>query len=215
MINYSDLWPPYGLIIRAGDLQLSPITDDDLPGLIELAQSGIHDPAWMPFEVPWTLAPPEELPRRYAQHYWETRARFAPDHFTLDFAVRHGAQLVGVQGFVARDYSVLRSAETGSWLASKYQGHGLGTKMRQAICTFLFDHLEAIEITSAAFDDNHPSRAVSRKVGYRANGTLRKNRQGQPAVSQRLVLEPSDLVRGDPIEVDGAEPLREYLGIDR
>jgi RimJ/RimL family protein N-acetyltransferase len=38
--------------------------------------------------------------------------------------------------------------------------------MRQAMCALLFDHLEAEEITSAAFTDNPASLAVSRKVGY-------------------------------------------------
>src|SRR6188472_1487231 len=79
MVEASDLWPPFGLVIRAGDLRLTPIADDDLPALVELVLAGIHDPDWMPFDTPWTLAPPTELPRRYAQHYWEVRAGFRPD----------------------------------------------------------------------------------------------------------------------------------------
>ena len=163
MVEASDLWPPFGLVIRAGDLRLTPVADDDLTGLVELALAGIHDPDWMPFDVPWTLAPPEELPRRYAQHYWEVRAAFRPDDFTLDFAVRHDGQLVGVQGFAARDFPILRTAETGSWLGAAFQGHGIGTRMRQAVCAFLFDVLGATQVCSAAYVDN-PARPTGRRA---------------------------------------------------
>jgi RimJ/RimL family protein N-acetyltransferase len=37
--------------------------------------------------------------------------------------------------------------------------------MRQAICAFICDELEAGEITSGAFTDNPASLGVSRKVG--------------------------------------------------
>jgi RimJ/RimL family protein N-acetyltransferase len=213
MVEASDLWPPFGLVVRAGDLRLTPVADDDLTGLVELALAGIHDPDWMPFDVPWTLAPPEELPRRYAQHYWEVRAAFRPDDFTLDFAVRHDGQLVGVQGFAARDFPILRTAETGSWLGAAFQGHGIGTRMRQAVCAFLFDVLGATQVCSAAYVDNPASLAVSRKVGYRDDGTVRKNRQGAPVDSRRLLLDPEAFVRGVPIEVTGSEPLRAFLGV--
>ena len=213
MVEASELWPPFGLVIRAGELRLTPVADDDLPGLVELALAGIHDPDWMPFDVPWTLAPPAELPRRYAQHYWEVRAAFRPEDFTLDFAVRQDGQLVGVQGFAARDFPVLRTAETGSWLGAAFQGHGIGTRMRQAVCAFLFDVLGATQVSSAAYVDNPASLAVSRKVGYRTDGMVRKNRQGRPVDSCRLLLDPEAFVRGDPIEVTGAEPLRRFLGV--
>ena len=61
---------------------------------------------------------------------------------------------MGVQGFAARDFPVLRTAETGSWLGAAFQGRGIGTRMRQAICAFLFDELGATQISSAAFVDN-------------------------------------------------------------
>jgi RimJ/RimL family protein N-acetyltransferase len=163
--------------------------------------------------MPWTTVPREELPRRYAQHYWAERAAFSAEHFNLDFAVRRGGELIGVQGFAGRDYPVVRTVETGSWLVAAVQGQGLGTRMRQAICAFLFDHLGAAEITSAAFLDNPASLAVSRKVGYVPNGRVRLSRQGRLAVNEKLLLTPEAFVRGVPIEVSGVEPLRRYLGL--
>jgi RimJ/RimL family protein N-acetyltransferase len=111
---------------------------------------------------------------------------------------------------------VTRSGETGSWLGRAHQGKGIGTAMRQVICSFLFDHLDAAEIESAAFMDNPASLAVSRKVGYRENGVSRlKRREGELAVSQRLRLLPEDLVRpAEPLRVTGLEGLRRMIGLD-
>ena len=209
----TDLWPPFGLIVTSGDLRLTPVSDDDLPGLVDLALDGIHSADMMPFDVPWTQAPADELPRRYAQHYWEERARFAPERFSLDFAVRRGDDLVGIQGCSADHFAITRTAETGSWLAARFQGQGVGTRMRTVICTLLFDHLGATQVTSGAFVDNPASLAVSRKLGYRANGVVRRNRLGTLALNQQLALDPGDLVRGEPIEVVGLEPLRRFLGL--
>ena len=82
-----------------------------------------------------------------------------------------------------------RTGETGSWLGREFQGRGIGTAMRQVICAFAFDHLDAEEVTSGAFLDNPASLAVSRKVGYRPNGVRRlKRRAGELALNQSLVL---------------------------
>jgi RimJ/RimL family protein N-acetyltransferase len=87
--------------------------------------------------------------------------------------------------------------------------------MRRAVCAYAFDHLGAEEVTSAAFLDNPASLAVSRKVGYRPNGVVRlKRRDGEMALNQRLVLTPTDLVRGEPLEVVGAEDLRRFLELE-
>jgi len=42
---------------------------------------------------------------------------------------------------------------------------------------------------------------------------VRKNRQGTPVESCRLLLDPVAFVRGEPLEVTGAEPLRQFLGV--
>lgn len=107
-----------------------------------------------------------------------------------------------------------RTGETGSWLGQKYQGRGIGTQMRQAICAFLFDYLDAAEITSGAFIDNPASLAVSRKVGYRPDGTRRLARKGEAAVSQRLLLAAADLVRGEKVTATGVDAFRRFIGLD-
>ncbi|WP_091528941.1 GNAT family N-acetyltransferase [Microlunatus soli] len=213
-MDLNEVWPPYLLRISSGDLELRLIRDDDLPALVELALGGIHDPDLMPFAFPWTDVPPAELPANFARHHWSVRAVFGPERFSLDFAVRVGGELVGTQGLTTHDFAVTRTGETGSWLARRHHGRGIGTRMRQAICAFAFDELGATEITSGAFVDNPASLGVSRKVGYRPNGIDRKVRRGALAEHQNLVLRPEDLVRGAPVEVVGAAELRRFLKLD-
>ncbi|MDR2996745.1 MAG: GNAT family N-acetyltransferase [Microbacterium sp.] len=213
-MDLRDVFPPFGLRIEAGPVTLRPITDDVLPKLIDIALAGVHDPSFMPFYYPWTDAPEGKLPTEFAQYHWGTRARWSKDAWTLEFAVEYEGTIVGAQGFSTHDYLVTRTGETGSWLGRAHQGRGIGTRMRQAICAFLFDHLDAAEITSGAFSDNPASLAVSRKSGYRPDGRQRLSRRGEVAVNQRLVLTPEDFVRGDEITVTGAEAFRSFIGLN-
>lgn len=207
--------PLLGLRIVAGPVELRGITDDLLGPLADLAVAGIHDPETMPFSVPWSLAPADELPQRFAQFHWGQRASFGPESWSADLAVLWDGELVGVQGLLARGYLVTRTAETGSWLGRAHQGKGIGTAMRQVMCAFAFDHLDAEYVTSGAFTDNPASRAVSRKVGYVENGQRRVDRQGTPATMQDHRLVPGDLVRYEhPLVVEGLDRFRRSIGLD-
>jgi RimJ/RimL family protein N-acetyltransferase len=211
--SLADHWPPSAVRLGEGDLALSVVGDDDIPGLVDLALAGVHPPDEMPFAIPWTQADPAVLPAQNVRYYAGVRAGFTPESFNLLFAVRWRGELVGLQGIGAESFAVLRSCHTGSWLGLRWHGQGVGTRMRRAVCAFAFDELGAIEVRSAAFFDNPASLAVSRKVGYRPNGTDRLVRAGVPALNQRLVLTPDTFVRGAPLTVTGAAGLRSFLGL--
>ena len=213
MTTLEEIWPVFGLRVESGPVELSAICDDDIPLLVDLASGGIHEPDEMPFAIPWSTA--TDLGHEMAGYYWRTRAEFSPKAWTLDFVVRHEGVVVGSQGVHTRDFLVTRTGETGSWLGRAYQGRGIGTLMRQAICATLFDHLGAEEITSAAFLDNPASLAVSRKLGYVDNGQIRRQRrEGELAVTQQLILRPDDLVRPThPVHVEGAAAVRQLIGL--
>lgn len=214
-LTLADLHPVLGLRIAAGPLELRGITDDDLVRLCELAQGGIHPPEQMPFYVPWTDAAPDALARSTAAYHWRNRADYTVSSWGLELGVWYDGVLVGCQGLRTSDFLTTRTGETGSWLGREHQGRGIGTRMRQAICAFAFDHLDAAEVTSGAFLDNPASLAVSRKVGYRENGRQRlERRAGEMAVNQGLVLTPADLVRGDPLAVEGLPAFRRLVGLD-
>jgi RimJ/RimL family protein N-acetyltransferase len=210
-----EIWPVLGVRIATGPLELSAVRDCDIPGLVDLAQRGIHGSDEMPFSEPWSTAPPDELATTMAAHYWRLRGNFSQDDWSLELVVRRNGVIVGCQGFYTHNYQVTRAGETGSWLGREFQGQGTGTLMRQAMCAFLFDHLEAEEITSSAYVDNPASLAVSRKVGYRTNGRLREQRRkGEAVVSLKLLLQPHELIRPpDDVRVSGAAELRRFIGL--
>lgn len=211
----AELWAPFALRVRCGALELRAVHDEDIGPLVDLILAGLHEPGQMPFAVPWTDAAREELPGNTAAYYWRTRASFSPAEWTLDLVVRVDGQIVGVQSFDAKDYLVVRTGETGSWLGRRFQGRGIGTAMRQVMCSLLFDHLDAQEITSAAFLDNPASLAVSRKVGYVENGTFRvQRRPGELAWNRKLLLTRERFVRPPhPLHVQGIAALRSAIGL--
>lgn len=67
---------------------------------------------------------------------------------------------------------------------------------------------------------NHASAAVSRKVGYTDNGRQRivqRTRHGKVGVDeQRVIVTPATFIRpDDQVSAEGAEVLRNFLGIHR
>ena len=210
----AEIFPPLGLRITCGPLELRGIGDEEVLALLQVVQGGIHAPERMPFMFPWTDAGADDLPLNYLQWWARGLATWTREAWALDLCVLWEGQAVGVQGVATRDFLTFRYGETGSWLGTPYQGRGIGTAMRQALCAFLFDHLDFEFITSGAFADNPMSLRVSEKLGYRDNGIDWNKPRGEPVISHRLLLLPEDLVRGEPITVEGVEPLRRFIGLD-
>lgn len=203
-----DPWPLRNLVIRTPRLELRPDDDAGLFELIEVAKAGVHAPDKMPFVVPWT----DRHPMQWAQYYWSMRAAFSPSDWTINFLTRVDGRVVGMQGATAKDFAITREVHTGSWLGLAHQGKGYGTEMRAAVVMFAFDHLGAELMTSAAFSDNPASHNVSKKLGYRTDGTERLAIRGKLATNVRLALTPEQFVRPEwSIEVDGLDGCRGLL----
>jgi RimJ/RimL family protein N-acetyltransferase len=211
-LTLEQIWPPFALRLEAGDLVLTVLREGDLPELVDLALDGIHDPAQTPFLFPWTDAPADQLPANYVRYVGRVLAGQSPESTSLQLVVRRSGQVVGIQALEGEDFPVTRTLETASWLALRFHGQGIGTRMRQAVCALAFDHLGAERITSSAFIDNPSSLAVSRKVGYRTNGRQWVARRGVSAEQERLLLTPETFVRGESIHVAGIPELRVFLG---
>lgn len=209
------LWPPFALRISYGPVTLSPVRDEDLPGLVSVVRSGVHKASEMPFASPWTSAEPEQIAGQFARFQWSQRAAMSPESWTLALTARRDGEIVGSQSISTSDYLTTRTGETGSWLGMRHQGRGTGTLMRQAICAFMFDEMDAEEVTSAAFTDNPASLAVSRKVGYRENGVVRTaRREGELAFNSKLRVTAPTLNRAEhALEVEGVPDLRKFLGL--
>jgi RimJ/RimL family protein N-acetyltransferase len=208
-------WPIFGLRLATPRLVLTPLQDADLPEIMELILAGIHEPDRMPFALPWTDAPRDEMVANALRHYWSTRASSTPDDWAVPFMIRRKGELVGMQDLTGRNFAVTRTVSTGSWLGSAFQGQGIGTEMRSAVVQFAFDHLTADRADSGAFTDNAQSLAVSRKLGYRPDGTaVLQRRPGERAVEQRLTVDRTTFVRPDwMVQVRGLPACRSFFGI--
>ncbi|MDR2256234.1 MAG: GNAT family N-acetyltransferase [Arthrobacter sp.] len=216
--------PSFGLVLRTPRLALRPVWDEDIAGLVDAAVAGIHPQDEMPFVVPWSLAPREEMLPSTAKNIWGERAERTPDEWNLSFAVRRvdadveawwEAPIIGRQDYFVKNFPLNRSVGTGSWLTAAQQGQGLGKEMRQAVLAFAFDHLGATEATSGAYDWNRPSQGVSRSVGYRENGVVRDVSAGKAARTLQFAMEPHEFKRPEwTLSVEGDLPgLRAELGI--
>lgn len=215
-----DLWPFAGLRVTSGDLELRYIDDAVAEQLALTAADGVHDDDFMPFTVPWTRGTPVEVGRSVLQYQWRMRAETKPEDWRVELAVLRDGQVLGIQGAYAKEYLVLRTAETGSWLGRRFQGAGVGTRMRLMMLHLLFEGLDAEQATSGAFTDNGPSNGVSRRIGYTDNGLERTVRLGEAAVTRRFLLSRDawdarpDHLRPD-VTLEGLTPVRTYLGLDR
>lgn len=206
-------WSLFDLRIRTERLVLRVPTDDDFPALLDAVDAGIHDPAVMPFSVPWTDPEPPTRRQRAVQHWWRERAEWSPARWSLELAVEFEGELVGVQGVDATDFPVLRTVSTGSWLTQRVQGRGIGKEMRSAALHFVFDVLGAEVAESAAFDDNATSLAVSRSLGYEPNGEGRAAPRGDARRIVRLRLPRERWVCRYDVEVDGAAACLPLFGL--
>lgn len=201
------IWPFAALRIATPTLELRYPDDDGLVALMRLAAEGIHDPATMPFNEPWTRVESPELERRGLQHHWMVRATLSRDDWRLPLAVCVDGEVLGIQAIGAKQFFVRRTVDTGSWLVRRAQGKGLGTEMRAAVLHLAFAGLAAEEAHSGSFADNPASAAVSRHNGYVANGEEIVEREGEPARMQRWVLTRARWTpqRRDDITIDGLD----------
>jgi RimJ/RimL family protein N-acetyltransferase len=211
-----DVWPFPALRVTSGDLELRYLDDDLVFRAALLAAQGVHAPDAMPFTVPWTRGTPAEVATSVLRYQWSRRAALAPERWVLELAVLRDGELVGLQAAQATDFAVTRQAETGSWLGRRFQGQGIGTRMRRLMLHLLFEGLGAERATTAAFADNAPSNGVTRRLGYRENGRDVLPRDGAAAESFRYVLT-RDAWAADPdrpgVALHGIAGVRRYLGL--
>jgi RimJ/RimL family protein N-acetyltransferase len=123
--------------------------------------------------------------------------------------------VIGTQGLMGADFEVTREVTSGSWLGMAYQRRGMGTEMRAAVLGLAFDHMGARTARSEAFVDNPASLAVSRRLGYRDDGSRVETRRGEAATLQRVRLDRAawDAHRpGWTLEVSGLDGCLGLLG---
>lgn len=195
-------WPLHGLVLRTPDLELRGTSEADATVL----QS--RKPADLRSDPSRTSVGHDVL-----QAYWRGVGSWAPDAWECSFTVVHEGELVGVQALEGKDFSVLRTVDSWSWLVPQVRGRGLGKQMRTAVLELAFRGLGATHAITEAWDDNAASLGVSRSLGYVDNGVFAQKRDGGPGRMVHLVLAASDWHPAYPVEVEGLEPCLPLFGL--
>ncbi|WP_030159315.1 GNAT family N-acetyltransferase [Glycomyces sp. NRRL B-16210] len=167
----ADHLPVLRLRLRTERLELRlPADHDELSALADTAAAGVHDPAFMPFNIPWTDGSPAERGRSVALWYHRAVGRWDAEHWSIPFTVFRQGAPIGVQVLAGKRFAITREVDSGSWLGLAHQGNGLGTEMRAAVLHLAFAGLEAQTARSGSFDGNDASAGVSRRLGYHPDG---------------------------------------------
>ena len=207
-------WPLFGLVVRTPRLEIRLPRDEHLVEVLDVVDRGVHDPATMPFLIPWTDAPSPERERRALQFWWSCRSAWTPDDWVFNGAVFVDGHPVGMQDLRAKSFGSLRAVVSGSWLGREYQGQGHGKEMRAAILHLAFAGLGATEARSGAWADNLVSHRVSRSFGYREQEGTLELRRGKADRLVEFVLDRDTWLarRRDDIEIVGLEPCLGMFG---
>ena len=208
-------WPLYEVVVRTPRLELRLPDEEQLVALAKLAGEGVHDPSWMPLGG-WTDQPSPQLERGVLHWHWGQRANWRPEHWSFDTVVLVDGEVVGTHAAAARDFAVLRSVDTGSWLGRRFQGQGIGKEMRSAMLHLAFEGLGALVANSVFWHDNAPSRGVSASLGYESNGERWSVRRGARDREELVALTRARWLerRRDDITIDGLdESALELFGV--
>lgn len=207
-------WPLFELRVLAPGLELRLPTDEEAIALARVAAAGIHDPAVMPFSVPWTDLPPGDFERGFVQFHWRTRGALRPENWQLPFAVWVEGELAGCQELAGEAFSSRRTVVTGSWLGRAFQGRGIGRAMREAVLHLAFEGLGAEAAWTAALEGNHASDRISVALGYRLEGVGTAAPRGIPREIRKFRLDRaawSSRRRSD-VRIEGLAPCLTLLG---
>ncbi len=208
-------WPLFGLEVRTPRLTLHYLDDELAHQVVDVAVRGVHDPAMMPFMIPWTDLPSPQMEHEAMRFYWSTRAGVRVDHWNLQFAVLVDGAVIGLCDVGADHFGTLRQVTTGSWLGREFHGQGFGKEFRSAALTLAFDGLGAELARTAAWHDNAPSLGVTRSLGYTETGRRRALRRDEPDVELEFVMDRAhwNTIRRDDITLHGVDAAREFLAI--
>lgn len=210
-----DRWPLFGLRVVSDRLALRYPDDELTLAIAELATRGVHDPAVMPFQVPWTDAPAADIPRNSLQFHWRARAELTAEDWHLPFVAVVDGEVLGTQSLIGKQFAARRGVESGSWVARERQGRGIGTEMRRLVLHLAFGGLGAAFAETAAWHDNDASLGVTRRLGYVPAGETIELRRGEPTCMRRFRMDRSRWASGalgEPPTIEGLDACLDLLG---
>lgn len=212
-MDLTHVWPVRGIALRNGAVELRPLSEADLPGLVDRLPDDLEmDPS-----LPRYAALDASRSRAVAlvQGYWRAMGSWSPADWALPFVVHVDDEAVGVQVLEGpADYGVDRVVDSSSWLLTDRRGQGLGTLMRAAVLELAFTHLGAVAAVTSAYVDNAASLGVSRRLDYVDTHTSVLDHNGRRLQHLRLEREAWHASgRGRAVTVAGAEPALPWFGL--
>jgi ribosomal-protein-serine acetyltransferase len=102
-----------------------------------------------------------------------TMKQYAND-LGFQVGIFYNNQLVGVSGFSTLN-KANRFGELGYWLSKDFEGQGFMTKVNSKIIETGFENLALNKIIIHCATENHKSRAVAERLGFKKDGALRQN----------------------------------------
>jgi ribosomal-protein-serine acetyltransferase len=142
------------------------LDSSDADELFELIDSNRdHLALWMPF-VSQTRGSDDSLA------FIRSARRQLAENRGMQLAIFAGATMIGVAGFHRIDWTT-RSSSIGYWLAEDRQGQGTMTLAAASMLDHAFGvwRLHRVEIRAGV--ENHRSRAIPERLGFRETGVLR------------------------------------------
>lgn len=205
-------WPLFDLRLTIGDLTLRPVTEADLIPLATVQPADLETDPGLPS---LSADPAQRHAMTVFQSYWSHLGGWRPDSWRMPFAVVEAGEVIGWQDLEAREFAVLRTVETSSWLTPSRQGRGIGKAMRLAVLALAFDGLAAEAAETEAWHDNAASLGVSIAVGYADNGRTRHRRgDGVDDMVRLRMTRAQWLARHHDhgVTMEGLEPCRSMFG---
>ncbi|WAH38716.1 GNAT family N-acetyltransferase [Alicyclobacillus dauci] len=153
------------LLTDRDDVWLKLIDPSDAQAIFScIDRSRDHLRAWLPFvdgtkSVDDTLSFIKSVQEQYGRN----------DGIQTGIWTKDGLQ--GIIGFHAVDW-VNRKTSLGYWLSADAVGNGYMTAACRALTTFAFDYYQLNRVEVRAAEDNHASRAIPQRLGFREEGIL-------------------------------------------
>jgi RimJ/RimL family protein N-acetyltransferase len=206
-------WPLFDLRLTSGDLELTPLRESDLA---EVADVMPGDVELNPSATRYQVGQSTQRGVVVHQEYWRYYGTWTPQEWRLNFAVRRGGELLGLQELEGNEFPVLRTVDTSSWLVAEARGTGIGKRMRRAALALAFGPLEAAAAITSAWHDNTASLGVSRSIGYEPNGESFLARDGRADTLVHLRMTRERWLAtgaGGAVTIEGFEPCRPFFGL--
>ena len=96
------------------------------------------------------------------------------DNPTKVFAIEVNDEAIGSIGIFPQSDIHEKNAEIGFWLAEKYWGHGIITRVIQEVVKYGFQTFEIVRIFARPFSTNLKSQRVLEKAGFTLEARLKK-----------------------------------------